>query len=172
MGCEESEAFYRLMHGVWEAMENKDLFAVDDLDAGWIRERLSENGSFGIAARTPNGELIGMLMVCCYGDDEENLSFDLGYLPEEYRHVCNLECAAVLPEHRGHGLERRMFAFAEEQLRGTEIHTMAMTVSPDNPASLKSALKAGFQVVLTKEKYGGLMRHVLVKTVTTGTNVD
>ena len=150
MGCEESEAFYRLMHGVWEAMENKDLFAVDDLDAEWIRERLLLSGSFGIAARTPSGELAGMLLVCCYGDDEENLGHDLGYPSETWRQICNFECAAVLPEHRGHGLERRMFAFAEELLRGTDIRTMAMTVSPDNPASLKSALKACFQVVLTK----------------------
>ena len=165
VGPEEAETLARLMHGVWEGMENRDLFAVEDLDADWVRARLSENGSFGVAARAPGGEAAGMLLVCCYGEDAENLGNDLGYPPERLPEVCNFECAAVLPRHRGHGLERRMFAFAEECLRGTGIRTMSMTVSPDNPASLRSAEKAGFRKVLTREKYGGLLRHVLVKPV-------
>ena len=163
MDAGEAEALYCLMHGVWEAMENRDLFAVDDLDADWVRQRLTENGGFGVEARTPEGGLAGMLLVCRYGCGGENLGHDLGEPLEALPAICNFECAAVLPAHRGHGLERRMFAFAEECLRGTEIRTMAMTVSPDNPASLRSAEKAGFRIVMTKEKYGGLMRHVLVK---------
>ncbi len=158
---EDAACFYELMHGVWAGMENKDFFAVDGLDEVWVRQRM-ESG-LGIAARTPEGELAGMLLVCRYGRDGENLGRDLGYPGEALDQVCNLECAAVAPAHRGHGLEARMLAFAEECLRGSGIRIMAMTVAPDNLPSLRSARKAGFRVVLTKKKYGGLVRHVLIK---------
>lgn len=158
---QEAGSLYSLMRGVWEGLEDKSLFAVEDLDEDWVRRQL-ETG-FGVTARTPDGTLAGMLMVCRYGRDAENLGFDLGYPPEALEQVCNLECAAVLPEHRGHGLESRMFAHAEALLRGTDVRLMAMTVSPDNPASLRSAERAGFRVALTKKKYGGLLRHVLIK---------
>ena len=155
------------MHTVWSGMEDKSLFAVEDLDENWVRERMRDGG-FGVVARTEKGELAGMLLVCRYGESEENLGNDLTYPREALNQVCNFECAAVLPDHRGHGLEARMFAFAEDTLRGSEIRVMAMTVSPFNEPSIRSAKKAGFRVVLTKNKYGGMLRHVMVKKVPDG----
>ena len=162
-GPESAEAFAALMHGVWAEMEDKTLFAVEDLDAEWVRERLGSG--FGVAARAKDGGLAGMLIVCRYGDDEENLGRDLGVPPERLAEVCNMECAAVLPAHRGHGLEARMFAFAEAFLRENGVRLAAMTVSPDNAPSLASARKAGYRIALTKEKYGGMLRHVLTKAL-------
>ena len=162
VGCDEVKALHGLMSRVWAGLEDKSLFAVEDLDEEWIRERLSDGG-FGVVAKTPEGEIAGMLLVCCYGETDENLGHDLSYPPEALAQVCNIEIAAVEPKHRGHGLQARMIAFAEECLRGTPIRVMAMTVSPYNEPSLRSARKAGFRVVLTKNKYGGMLRHVLTK---------
>ncbi len=163
----EAEDLHALMNRVWREMDDKSLFAVDDLDAQWVRSRLTDGG-FAVTARTADGELAGMVIVCRYNGDEENLGRDLGYPPEALAQVCNLECAAVLPDHRGHGLQTRMLVFAEESLRDSDVRVMAMTVSPYNQPSLRSARKAGFRVVLTKNKYGGLLRHVLTKPVPRG----
>ncbi len=165
-GPDGSRDLHKLMHDVWEVLDDKSVFAVDDLDEDWVRERLASG--FGVTARTADGELTGMLIVCRYGLGEENLGYDLGCPADLLPYVCNFECAAVLPEHRGHGLQARMFAFAEEHLRGSDIRLMAMTVSPHNAPSLRSAEKAGFKIVLTKEKYGGVLRHVLAKPAAEG----
>ncbi|MBQ6174645.1 MAG: GNAT family N-acetyltransferase [Clostridia bacterium] len=155
---------YALMHETWAAMENKELFAVGDLDETWVREVLTPPG-FAVTARSAAGALCGMLMVCFHGEGEENLGYDIGLTGDELTGACCLECAAVRPEDRGHGLEHRMFIRAEERLRGMGVRHVLMTVSPYNPASLRSAQKAGYRILLTKEKYGGMLRHVLGKTI-------
>ena len=74
-----------------------------------------------------------------------------------------MDSASVLPEHRGHGLEHRMIAFAETLVDASKYHYAFATVAPDNTASLKSLAKNGYQMMVTKEKYGGLTRSILMK---------
>ena len=154
---------YTLMHDTWESLENTDLFAVGDLDEGWVREALTPPG-FAVTARR-DGELCGMLLACFYNEEPENLGWDIGLSADEMRGVCCLECAAVRPRDRGHGLERRMMLYAEETLRTMPVREILMTVSPYNPPSLRSAERAGYRILLTKEKYGGMLRHVLGKSI-------
>lgn len=160
--ADAAEELHALMHAAWEGLTDKELFAVEDLDADWVRSALTPPG-FAVTARSEDGTLCGMLLVCFYGGAEENLGRDIGLTGEALHEVCNLECAAVRPEDRGHGLERRMFLFAEERLRAAGVRQALMTVSPRNPASLRSAEHAGYRILLTKEKYGGMLRHVLGK---------
>ena len=80
----------------------------------------------------------------------------------ELDRVALMDVAAVLPEHRGHGLERRMLLWAEEQLPA-RFDRLMCTVSPANPASLHSIERSGYRAVLTKEKYGGHLRHIMLK---------
>ncbi len=165
VGASEADRLHGLMRLVWEKLDDKSLFAVEDLDTGWMRDQL--DGGFGIEARTGDGEPVGMLLVCRYGLAEENLGHDLGYPETMLPYVCNVECAAVLPEHRGNGLQKRMLAAAEEELRGSGIRVMAATASPDNAASVKSLQAMGYRIVLTRNKYGGYQRHVLRKSLPT-----
>ena len=166
-GSDEAEALDALMHGVWEGLENREVFAVDDLDLEWVRDKLERNG-FGVAACAPDGSLAGMLLMAYPGLSEDNLGWDVGLSETELPRVCLMETAAVLPEHRGHGLERRMLAYAEEQLAGSAFRYLMATISPDNPASLRSAERCGYRIMTTKEKYGGHLRHILMKPVNGG----
>ena len=163
----EAEALHALMHGVWEGLENREIFAVDDLDLDWVREKLEDRG-FGVAACTEDGRLAGMLLMDFPGLSEDNLGWDAGIPETELPRVCLMETAAVLPEHRGHGLERRMLLFAEAHLEGSSFRYLMTTISPDNPASLRSAERCGYRVLMTKEKYGGHLRHILMKPVNGG----
>ena len=74
-----------------------------------------------------------------------------------------MDSASVLPEHRGHGLECKMIAFAETLVDISKYCYSFATVSPENTASLKSLKRNGYQVMTTKEKYEGLIRCVMMK---------
>ncbi len=163
----EAGEMHALMRRVWELLDDKDLFAVDEIGMDWFEKYLSGDG-FGVTARGPAGELAGILLVCFPGMDEENYGWDVGLSGEDLLKACNMEMAAVLPEHRGHRLEQRLLAFAERELEGTRFRWMLATVSPNNPASLRSGEKCGYTVLLTKEKYGGHLRHILGKAINGG----
>lgn len=153
---------YALVRRVWELMDNKDLFAVENLTKDWFSTYLGSRG-FCVTARAENGELAGLLACCYPGLDEDNLGHDLGYSHEELMQVCLMDIGAVAPEHRGHRLEQRMLLFAEDQLQRTDYVHLLCSVSPHNPASLHSVQKCGYQIMLTKDKYGGHLRHILLK---------
>ncbi len=160
---DEAEHMFRLMRQVWQEMADKSLFAVDTLSLEWIQKSTTETG-IGITAWSGENELAGMLIACFPGMDEENLGWDIGLPEEQLPYVANMEAAAVLSAHRGHHLEQRMIAFAEEYLRRhTEVRYFMATISPENAPSLRSAEHNGYRAVLTKEKYGGWMRHIMLK---------
>ena len=79
--------------------------------------------------------------------------------------VLHMDSASVLPKHRGHGLEQKMIAFAETLVDTSKYCYSFATVAPDNTASLKSLEKNGYQVMVVKEKYEGLVRCVMMKTL-------
>ena len=168
----EAPELYRLMRTVWERLENKDLFAVEGMDLEWFRKFLDPRRGFCVTARSETGELAGILMVCRPMEDDDNLGLDVGMTSEQRLRVVHMETAAVLPEHRGHDLERRMLAFAEEKLQGTDTRYLMATISPFNPPSLRAAERLGYQVLLTKEKYGGHLRHILIKGINGGSPDD
>ncbi len=75
-----------------------------------------------------------------------------------------MESVAILPEARGMGLQHRMMIEAERYI-GEEYHYLIATVSPYNPPSYTSTEKAGYENVLTKEKYGGKLRRIYLKKI-------
>ena len=157
---EDAAELFSLMRSVYDALDDKSIFAVGDLCEEWVRERLTPP-CFGIAARAPEGGLAGMLLVC-RGDMGEGLGRDIGLPESSLPSVWEMDTAAVDPLHRGHRLEKRMLLYAETQLPG-DARLLMCTVSPDNPASLWSLQSVGYRIAATKEKYGGFLRHILVK---------
>ena len=153
-----------LIMQVWEGVENKDLFVIDGTTIEWL-QRIMDGKGFGVTARTPEGELAGLLIVCFPGADEDNMGWDIGLKEEELARVVHMDTAVVAEKHRGHGLERRMLEYAENCLKGTQYRYLMATVSPDNPPSLRSGERIGYHVVMTKEKYGGYLRHILLKEI-------
>ena len=98
-------------------------------------------------------------------DDNIYLKCTISLTSKNLMRVLHMDSASVLPEHRGHGLERRMIAFAETLVDTSKYHYAFATVAPENTASLKSLEKNGYQVMVTKDKYGEFVRSVMMKAL-------
>lgn len=159
---DEAETVYQMMQEVYEQMENKELFATSDLD--YIKAHLGAEG-FIVAAYDSSGEMAGHFMIRYPRDAEDNLGRDLGLPKEELCKVAHMESAVVLPKYRGNHLQVLMLQYAESIMDKEQYTYLMATVSPDNPASYRSLESNGYQVVMTKEKYGGMLRRIYCKKV-------
>ena len=163
---EEAQAIHQGMAEVYEQMENKELFVCDDLD--WVKAHMEKDG-FAVVACDEQGNIAASLLVVYPGMSNDILGRDIGLAEEELVHVAHMETAVVLPQYRGQHLQRRLLQYAEAVLDKKQYWHLLSTISPDNPASYKSIEACGYQVMTTKEKYGGLMRRIYYKN--TGTEV-
>ena len=99
-------------------------------------------------------------------EDTELAGFFIFRYPdiEEKDHLgVHLNLDDAQKKFRGQGLQKQLLLEGEKILRNTSYRTALATVSPNNPASLNTLLGAGFQIIATVPKYGGLLRHVLYK---------
>lgn len=156
---EDSKEIYDVMMAGYESHEDKTLFVPDEYEN--IVKYLRSDGFF-IKAVNESGRIVGFFMVKYPGTDEDNLGRDIGLSEKEQMKVAHMESVAILPEARGLGLQTKMMLEAERHIDGEYKYLMA-TVSPYNPASYISTEKAGYENVLTKEKYGGKLRRIYLK---------
>lgn len=146
---------------LYEGLENKEIL-VPLSQSEW--EFLFDNGfALGVfpdgCSKTP-----AYLLGCVYPCDEENLGHDIGLSEEELKHVAHLEIAMADPKYRGYRMHSRMCALCTQTLLDDGRTQFVMgTVSPSNIPSKKALEFAGLSVVLTKEKYGGKMRHIMLR---------
>ena len=175
---EDAYDIWKVMDFCAKSMEHKEHFICDDLD--YVKDILSGHG-FAVAACDVDGEIVGNLLVKYPGLEEENLGYDvfvktdadvsqnavcqISLTAETLNQVLHMDSASVHPNHRGHRLESRMIFFAETLVDTSKYHYAFATVAPENTASLKTLKRNGYQVMVTKEKYGGVMRCVMMKTL-------
>lgn len=145
-----------LMAVVAAACPDRALFVPDDAET--VARHITEEGFTVLAV--DDLEVVGFCIVRVPGDAPDNLAAAAGLPPGRVAHV---ESVAVHPAHRGAGLQRVMVAEAERVLAGRGLWWATCTVAPGNTASLRSFDRLGYRVVVTVPKYGGLLRHVLVK---------
>lgn len=142
-------------------LKNKSLFIPDTLSM--IKETLTSEG-FGLLALDYSDKPVAYLLVLYPRLSTVNLGYDFTFLKEELLKVAHMESVAVLPAHRGHKLQQSLIARAEQLLTSSHPYHMA-TVSPENPASLKSFEACGYRIIATKQKYGNYLRHILFKSI-------
>ena len=82
----------------------------------------------------------------------------------QLRKVVCMDTAAVHPDYRGRGIQKRLLETAETYLQGTGERYLLCTIHPENRFSLNNALKQGYEIRRTLEKYGSV-RHVLCKKI-------
>ena len=140
-------------------MEDKSLFAVEG--AEFTSRHISREGFILIAEAA--GARAAYLMVRFPGSAPDNLGRDAGLAEEQLAQVAHMESVVVLPEFRGRGLQKRLLAAGEEAARQRGYRWAMATVSPHNPASLQSFLSRGYREAVRKEKYGGLLRCILIR---------
>lgn len=170
-----------LMDRVKQNMEHPDWYITDELP--WLLRHVSAEGFTVLAevksedsGESENGQprLVAFFTVDLPGvrelsggiqnpDQEVNLGIDAGFDAEKRLLVAHLDSVAVDPEFRGHHLQGRLVEKAERELSGRIQKFWMCTVHPDNHASLYSMQRHGYRIIATKEKYGGTLRHILLK---------
>ena len=158
----DAQTIYDLMVEVYEQLENKSLYVCDDLE--FVKRHISQEG-FTVAACSKEDKIVGSLILRI-PDAEDNLGKDIGFSEEECQRVIHVESAVVAPLYRGNALQRRMLQIAETMIDRVKYSYLMATVSPDNPASYKTLESLGYELIVTKEKYDGLMRRIYRKALT------
>ncbi len=159
---DDVEAIYDMMLKVEADLPDKTLFVRDDLEEV---EKLVGQSGFGVVACDHAGELAGSFLFKYPGLVEDNLGRDVGLTKAQLEQVVHMESVVVLPEYRGNHLQGRMLRFGEALISKSKYHIFLATVSPNNPASYLTFENNGYELVMTKEKYGGFMRRIYQKTV-------
>lgn len=159
---EDAKEIHELMEQVYKELEDKSLYVCDDME--YVNRHISGAG-FAVKASNYDGKIVGVFIFRYPGTQDDNLGRDVGLEEGELSKVVHMESAVVLPEYRGRGLQSKMLKYAEELIDKNKYKYFMATVSPNNPASYKSFEKNGYELMLTKEKYDGLVRRIYLKKV-------
>ena len=160
--AKDAQKIHNLMVEVYEQLENKSLYVCDDL--AFVKRHISHEG-FTVVACTKEDKIVGSLILRI-PDEEDNLGKDIGFSEKKCQSVIHVESAVVAPLYRGNALQRRMLQIAEAMIDRVKYSYLMATVSPDNPASYKTLESLGYELIVTKEKYDGLMRRIYRKELT------
>lgn len=157
------DAVMAVMEEAKHSLENPDWFVADG--RGWVESHIKDKG-FTMVAETVGGkqpEVAAFFIVAFPGDGEGNLGEELGFGSSQLQLTAHMDSAAVKKEYRGNHLQGKLLSEAEKELCSYPHKHLLCTVHPDNQASLKTMLDHGYEIVATKEKYHGRMRHILYK---------
>jgi ribosomal protein S18 acetylase RimI-like enzyme len=157
---ENVQEIHNLMREVYERLEDKSLYVCDDLE--YVDSHISKEGFVVIACNREN-RIVGSFIFRYPDMHEDNLGRDIGLSGDKLKQVVHMESSAVLPEYRGRSLQSEMLKYGEDLIDKKKYRYFMATVSPDNPASCKTFENNGYRCVMTKEKYGGLVRRVYLK---------
>ena len=155
-GLSELEDFIRLTHDIQDAMAKTEWFAIDPDEE--TRE-LAYAGDLRFWVAEAEGRMAGVFSIICPGLRDFNLGYELGLTEQELERVIHMDTAAVHPDFRGHGLQRRLIGAAEPELRGK---ILLCTIHPDNIFSLQNMQKLGYTIEKKVARYGSI-RYILRK---------
>ncbi len=181
----DAKTIEAIMNTAWAALEDKDWFMQDD--SAFIRHILGEADSprpsawaaaplsacapavngFGLLALDTRDAPVAYLLVLFPELSSKNLGYDLAFEKRQLLQTAHMDSLAVLPNHQGQRLQQSLIRCAEEILRqhfSGKIYLLA-TVAPANLPSLKSFQACCYEIRGTKEKYGGVIRHILSKKI-------
>ena len=156
----DAEKIANLMRYVYDNLEDKSIYVCDDLQ--FIKSHIEENG-LGVVACNKESEIIANLILRFPHHSDDNLGRDINLEKSELLRVAHMETAVVHPRYRGKALQKQMLNYAEKLINTDKYNILLATVSPKNIPSCKTFEGCGYKKVLTKEKYGGLKRHIYMK---------
>lgn len=145
------------LYQIRQAMAHPEWFCLDTPEE--FRERM-ENGSMRLWMAEEGEKLAGVFTVVFPGTSPVNYGWKLNLPENDLPRVVNMDTAAVHPDYRGRGLQRRLMETAERELGPNRI--LLCTIHPDNRYSLRNALNQGYEIQATLPMYGSI-RHFLRK---------
>jgi ribosomal protein S18 acetylase RimI-like enzyme len=157
----DAAAIHQVMKTAGAAIPDDEWYFVDNLN--FVEEHIQQMGFTVVAIL--GSDVVGFQIVRLPGAEDDNLGREIGLSGEELLKVAHIESAAVLPTHRGEGIQKRMVTWAEELLGRMGYAWYMCTVYPKNIYSLRNLDALGYRIVATRTKYGGFERHILLKSV-------
>lgn len=152
------DAIMNLMENTVQAMADTSLYVADD--RATVLKHIGDEGEIVLAKA---GTLAGFLMVRYPGLAGDNLGRDLGLDEKELLKVAHMESTAVASDFRGQGIMAALIRYGEALAQNRGCKYSMCTVSPDNPWSLSNMLARGYEIAATVPKYGGVLRHILMR---------
>ena len=158
---QDIDGIFYVMEQVKDTIANQEWFVADDRD--YIRRHIDGDAGFTVVAETKDGRIAAFFTIDYPGTRADNLGYDIGLSAAECLRTAHMDTVGVLPEYRGNRLMARLLELAETVLSKTGYRHLMCTIHPDNRFSLDNMKSHGYDIMATKEKYGGFMRHILYK---------
>ena len=155
----DTEAFICLLQNIRENMDHKEWFYLDEPDE--FRSMMA-SGVMELWTAMDGERMVAALSVLRPGLDSYNYGYALDFTKEELLRVIHMDSAAVHPEYRGRGLQRKLIQAAEAEINADGEYILLCTVHPDNRFSLQNVLKQGYTIQKKLPMYGGI-RFILRK---------
>ncbi len=163
-GAQDAGEIAEVIQTVYSQMEHKEWFVADAAEY-FIRVLSSGKASGFKAVDMQTGATAGVLATYYPGEEKENMGRDVGLSEAQCALAAHMDTMAVLPAYRGHHLQYQLMMAAEQELYRKGYRYLLASVHPDNHASKNTMLHAGYRIMATKEKYGGYLRHIMLKTL-------
>ena len=152
----ELEDYIHFIHAVQDAMSQSDWFAIDPDEE---TRALAAEGALSFWLAETDARLAAVFSIIRPGLRDFNLGYELGLPEADLQRVIHMDTAAVHPDFRGHGMQNRLIAHAEQFLPGK---ILLCTIHPENRYSLQNVLKLGYRIEKQVARYGSV-RYILRK---------
>lgn len=156
---EDIDAVMKLQQDIMDALPDKDLYAP------FSREESIGQLEHDICYMAEcNGEVAGYsVLIPNDPDNPENYGKLFNYDRDRLAVTCSLDLTMVAPKYRGLGLQRIFNKLRLGQAIEMGAKEALTTISPDNPYSYRNFLVLNFEILETREMYGGKQRYILHK---------
>ena len=156
---EDIDAVMKLQQDIMEALPDKDLYAPfsSEESIGQLEHDICYMAEC-------NGEVAGYsVLIPNDPDNPENYGKLFNYDRDRLAVTCSLDLTMVAPKYRGLGLQRIFNKLRLGQAIEMGAKEALTTISPDNPYSYRNFLVLNFEILETREMYGGKQRYILHK---------
>jgi len=158
---EDIDAVMKLQQDIMDALPDKDLYAP------FSREESIGQLEHDICYMAEcSGEVAGYsVLIPNDPDNPENYGKLFNYDRDRLAVTCSLDLTMVAPKYRGLGLQRIFNKLRLGQAIEMGAKEALTTISPDNPYSYRNFLVLNFEILETREMYGGKQRYILHKNL-------
>lgn len=149
----DTEDFICLLQTAKASMEQQDWFFLDPAEE--IRAMM-HSGAMELWVAMDGDRMAAVFDFLRPGLAEYNYGYDLDFTETELMRVVQMDTAAVHPDYRGFGLQRKLMETAQLEIANEPGRILLCTIHPDNCYSMNNVWKQGYTVQKKLPKYGSV----------------